>query len=323
MPIQRASFESFGSAHLVTAIPSTQSHSSTEGMVTSNIVNLFYICGIISLLLNGCVVGVLVEDLPTSICCSNHTILRALPKIELHAHIHGSIRRRTLEELLSNRPDLAFDLTQKIDLVSGFKLFNVIHRVINSLELVERVTREVIDDFRADGVVYLELRTTPREIGEIGVKGKASKLEYLDSVCRVLHESNDKYRGVMISRLLVSIDRGSTIADAQTTIEAVEQILARKILARNTDTCIVGFDFSGNPHVNSFEMFRPIMEHARRVGRRVTVHAAEVKESLHLHDDETDMAAVLAFIPDRLGHALHLRETHLLQVFAPAMYISV
>ena len=43
-----------------------------------------------------------------------------------------------------------------------FQLFDVIHRITTSHATLTRITREVLEDFAADNVVYAELRTTPK-----------------------------------------------------------------------------------------------------------------------------------------------------------------
>lgn len=57
-----------------------------------------------------------------------------------------------------------------------FSTFAVIHKVIQSVGLVKRITKEMIEDFNADGVAYLEIRTTPK------VLGSNSKSDYIESV---------------------------------------------------------------------------------------------------------------------------------------------
>ena len=43
-----------------------------------------------------------------------------------------------------------------------FQLFGVIHQVTTDHAILTRITQEVIEDFAADNVQYLELRTTPK-----------------------------------------------------------------------------------------------------------------------------------------------------------------
>ena len=43
-----------------------------------------------------------------------------------------------------------------------FALFALIHRLTTRHEVVTRITAEVVSDAAADGVLYLELRTTPK-----------------------------------------------------------------------------------------------------------------------------------------------------------------
>ena len=43
-----------------------------------------------------------------------------------------------------------------------FKLFDIIHRLTTDHATITRITQEVIEDFAADNVLYLELRTTPK-----------------------------------------------------------------------------------------------------------------------------------------------------------------
>jgi hypothetical protein len=72
----------------------------------------------------------------------DHTLLRLLPKVELHAHLHGSIRRSTLLEL-SSAKNLSLDCDWDKDSNDCFRLFGVVHSVISSKEVLRRIVREV------------------------------------------------------------------------------------------------------------------------------------------------------------------------------------
>lgn len=47
-------------------------------------------------------------------------------------------------------------------LAECFRLFDIIHRCTTSHAVIARLAREVAEDFAADNVIYLELRTTPK-----------------------------------------------------------------------------------------------------------------------------------------------------------------
>jgi adenosine deaminase len=66
-----------------------------------------------------------------------------------------------------------------------FEVFSLLHRLLSTLPAVARVTREVIADFAADEVVYLELRTTPRALA-----GR-SKRDYVQTVVDAIRECEE------------------------------------------------------------------------------------------------------------------------------------
>ncbi|KAL4425320.1 hypothetical protein ABPG75_009336 [Micractinium tetrahymenae] len=217
---------------------------------------------------------------------------RALPKIELHAHLNGSIRDSTIRELSAgleggsvSLPELQ-QLAQQASRTLGecFKLFDVIHRITTDHAVITRITREVIEDMAADNVVYAELRTTPKARPEHGM----TKENYMDAVFKGIAEyyaASRRTQDIQL-RLLLSIDRRQSAEEAMDTARLA-------VLLKEEGVC--GLDLSGNPSVGQWETWRPALDHARRHGLRVTVHAGEV-----WNPGET--AAILAWRPDRLGH---------------------
>jgi adenosine deaminase len=79
-------------------------------------------------------------------------LCRALPKLELHAHLNGSIRSSTLLELAAEHsqsgavsyPELVSIIEkEKRSLPETFKLFGLIRLVTTNHQVVTRITREV------------------------------------------------------------------------------------------------------------------------------------------------------------------------------------
>ena len=88
-----------------------------------------------------------------------------LPKVELHAHLHGSARLCTIADLAPPGVDQALLTSDTERSLEGcFAIFGAIHRTVTTLAAVRRITEEVLSDFAADNVKYLELRTTPRAL---------------------------------------------------------------------------------------------------------------------------------------------------------------
>lgn len=213
--------------------------------------------------------------------------VRNLPKIELHAHLNGSIRNSTLLELareLGEKGTIIFSdfeyVIRKDDrsLCEVFKLFDLIHIVTTDHKTITRITKEVVEDFAAENVVYLELRTTPKRNDSIGM----SKRSYMEAVLEGLRSvssnsldinlsSNDTAKCVagtkkIYVRLLLSIDRRESTAAAMETV---------KLALEMKDTGVIGIDLSGNPTVGEWATFLPALKFAREQGLSVTLHCGE------------------------------------------------
>lgn len=224
-----------------------------------------------------------------SIFCKN------LPKVELHAHLSGSVSSQTLQCLRKLQPDDTEnnDPTQiptvaPSHLSECFAVFKQIHKMLNSLKALSIATHSVIQEFAADNVIYLELRTTPRCFPSSANQSESTKRQYIDSIidviksCTVLTPSGH----CLTVRLLISVDRSGTVDEAMENVQcAIES--DRKY--------VVGIDFSGNPSSAPFSAFYHVFSLARQHGFKISAHCAEIC-------DEVDTSSILLFKPDRLGH---------------------
>ncbi|GMF11617.1 unnamed protein product [Phytophthora lilii] len=218
--------------------------------------------------------------------------------MELHAHIHGSIRPETLAEVLHDQAQRngsePLQLPKNRSLDECFEMFGLIHQVVVSRRVLRRIVIEAVEDFAAENVKYLELRSTPRDLAEDG----ASRQDYVDEVVSALEECRARRDLDIEVRLLLSINRNQPLHLAEDT---VDMALERK----NKRNCpfIVGIDLSGNSEHPDSEFFRfeHVLKRARAGGLKLALHFAE-----HFDDDESNR--ILDFRPDRLGHACCLPE---------------
>jgi adenosine deaminase len=211
-----------------------------------------------------------------------YTQSTVIPKIELHAHLFGSITLKTIQKIA---PQLATAIGGTT-LKACFDSFKIIEQLVTSKEILCEVADDVIKEFRNHNVVYFELRTTPKVLLD-----GTNKVQYMQALVDLIESYPYEWP---IIRLIISINREKGIEEAKSTWEAV------KLVAQNTKL-IVGIDFCGNPAKGSFKPFMSLFEEIRSAGYKITLHIAEVEAM----DDIDDM---INFKPDRLAHGCYLKE---------------
>ncbi|XP_015109987.1 adenosine deaminase-like protein [Diachasma alloeum] len=212
----------------------------------------------------------------------------ALPKIELHAHLNGSVSPQTLkklQKLKGNDDESIPDIEMFTSLKECFQMFNLVHSLTDTPEAVFLATCDVIQEFHDDNVIYLELRSTPRS-----VKGQMTKEEYIEAIIKAIETCKFKTPGILV-KLLISVNRKDGSANAEENIK-----LAIKCHGEHPMT-IVGIDLSGDP--TEGEAYIKLLQDCRDVGLKIAAHCAEVP-------NEEEVIDILNFKPDRLGHCTNI-----------------
>jgi len=222
-----------------------------------------------------------------------------LPKVELHAHLNGSISSNTMKKLIAKKPGLKIhhqmtmiDKGKKRTLEECFQMFQIIHQLTTSPEDILMVTKDVIKEFADDGVKYLELRSTPRRENATGMTKKA----YVESVLEGIKQSKQENIDIDV-RYLIAIDRRGGPSVAKETVKLAEEFFL------STDNTVLGLDLSGDPTVGQAKDFlEPLLE-AKKAGLKLALHLSEIP------NQKKETQVLLDLLPDRIGHGTFLNSS--------------
>ncbi|XP_034850005.1 adenosine deaminase-like protein isoform X2 [Mirounga leonina] len=222
-----------------------------------------------------------------------------LPKVELHAHLNGSISSNTMKKLIAKKPGLKIhhqmtmiDKGKKRTLEECFQMFQIIHQLTTSPEDILMVTKDVIKEFADDGVKYLELRSTPRRENATGMTKKA----YVESVLEGIKQSKQENIDIDV-RYLIAIDRRGGPSVAKETVKLAEEFFL------STDNTVIGLDLSGDPTVGQAKDFlEPLLE-AKKAGLKLALHLSEIA------NQKKETQVLLDLLPDRIGHGTFLNSS--------------
>ncbi len=223
-----------------------------------------------------------------------------LPKVELHRHLEGALRLETMLDAARQHgidvPDNAEALRARVQIGSDDPLtfqnflskFSTLRLFYRSPEIIDRITREAVEDAAAENIRYLELRFTPVALS------RAERFplhDVMDWVCASAAEAGRAF-GVEV-RLIASVNRHEDVALA-------EQVAW--LAADYRDRGLVGLDLAGNEAEFSAEPFAPIFREARQAGLHITVHAGEWGGA------ENVRQAIELLEAERIGHGVRVLE---------------
>lgn len=159
---------------------------------------------------------------------------------------------------------------------------------MNDADALEYSTKAVVRDFAEDGVVYLELRTTPRAMPGAGL----DKAGYVRAVLDAIDAAQTENPSIRV-RLILSMDRRNTPQEA---LEVT--VLAKQFQSQG----VVAIDLCGDPAKGDVSLFTPAVEEAKAAGLKVTIHFAEAESSA----SDAELETIMSWRPDRLGHVIHV-----------------
>lgn len=229
----------------------------------------------------------------------NRETVLALPKTDLHVHLDGSLRLKTIIDLAKEfKVDLpCYDeegLKKLVcvgntvsDLVEYLRAFEITTKVMQDKDALMRTAYELAEDNARENVLYMEVRFAPI----LHVRRGLKLSEIVDSVLEGLEMAEKDY-GIKSGLILCAMRH----LPPQTSVEIAELCLAYK------NRGVVGFDLAGAEEDYPPKAHREAFFMILNNNLNCTVHAGEAygPESIH--------QAIHYCGAHRIGHGTRLKE---------------
>jgi adenosine deaminase len=216
--------------------------------------------------------------------------LHALPKVELHCHLLGTVRQQTFTDLVQRQKAPISQTEIEAFYTRGEKPVGVL-RVLRALDALlirgaddlHRLVYEYLQDAASHQVRHAEFSWNPTGTAcESGLPYPVA----LSGIVRAIADAQTDFG--ITARVIAAIDRE---ASPQAATEMVEWVLAH----RCDEVIGIGIDYRENDHPP--EWFAPAYALARQAGLRTTAHAGEFGMPWHNVRTAIDLLQV-----DRIDH---------------------
>ena len=226
--------------------------------------------------------------------------LRALPKVELHCHLELTARPALLKELLAakgrsvSEAEFCRDylITEPVgDLPTLLNIFLGHRDLLDSAEVVERMTYECCEDMFRNGVRLLELRYAPSFLCDAhdGLKPDAVHAAILKGVERAEQDFP------MAVGLICLLQRIKTVEENRYWLDFAVEKKAN----------FLAMDLADNELAVGPAPFIPLFEKAKSEGFAVTIHAGEAEGPQAARNIRDSIELLHA---DRIGHGVRILE---------------
>ena len=226
------------------------------------------------------------------------SLLRRIPKAELHCHLDGSVRPETMLDLARDQrvmmPESDAEALRdymRVDdarnLEDYLARFETTLSVMQTAEAMERIAYELAVDCAAEGVRYLETRYAP----VLNIRGGLSMGEAVEAPLRGLRRAEEE-TGI-VARVIVTALRNQP---------AVTSLQLARLAVEFQGHGVVGFDLAGGEAGNPASVHAAAFAHAQENGLPCTCHAGEGAGAASVAD------ALHSCNAHRIGHGTRLGE---------------
>jgi adenosine deaminase len=223
---------------------------------------------------------------------------KAIPKAELHLHLDGAVRPRTVLELAkeggvplpTTEIDKLKDFLEATDrtasLVEYIEYFQLPIAVLQSAPALERATYELCEDLHKDNVRYAEIRYGPWLHTQRG-------LSLTDVIRAVLNGWNAGRKAFGIE--------GGIIATALRDMPPAQNLSLAQVAGRFVAEGVIGFDLAGDEAGHPPILHEDAFRMARSLGLNLTIHAGEAA-------GPESVRQAISMGARRLGHGVRAEE---------------
>lgn len=232
------------------------------------------------------------------------TLIREVPKVELHLHLEGSmpiplIKRLAARYQLTLDLEFAKDDTRIMwrDFADFLLKYDEASRVICCKEALEEITYEYLKCCHEQGCIYNELTVSPDHLARYGM----SYDTVLSSVEAGIAKAKAEF-DIDANIIIVIVRHGDNpdFSDLPNSwLRSQEQAtkLINNVL-RHSYQHVVGIGLAGAEEAFPPELFIEHFKRAREAGLKVTAHAGEWNNDV--------MTAIDVLGVTRIGHGIHL-----------------
>ena len=232
-------------------------------------------------------------------------ILRRLPKAELHCHLDGALRPRTILELgRESGAKLPADTVEDLipfvqtspscgSLAECLKAFDIICPLLRRPQALERTAYELVEDSAADNIRHVEVRFAP----ELLCSSSMSSEEAVAAVLRGLKKGLKDFG--TSSSIIICLFRAHGAAENRRAFSLLKTMFNPKLTLK--EPAVAALDLAGDEARHPTREFADYYAEAKKLGIHTTCHAGETSGTENLR-------SALEFSVDRIGHGVHLME---------------
>jgi adenosine deaminase len=220
------------------------------------------------------------------------------PKAELHLHLDGSVRPKTVLELALRNgvplPSGDLRLLQASlvapddcpSLRAYIRYFELPIAVMQTEEALERITSELCQDVAADGVRYAEIRYAPL----LHVNRGLSAGDVIKATLNGWNAGREAHRL-----------EGGILVTAIRTMPAEDNLVLAQVASRFLGEGVIGFDLAGEEAGYPPGLHEDAFRAARSLGLPITIHAGEAA-------GPESIRQAISLGATRIGHGVRAQE---------------